>query len=141
MATIFGYGVNLSKLKFTNEEAMKNFIKTYLPDRAQDMEEDLSSNNYSVFEWIGYYDSMGYTGMSALLANVINEQEHLEHITAYDSIPNCVYLSVNYPWCFNKHERELTPASLESIFRKYISQLTSDPIVCEDLSLYVESLD
>lgn len=146
MAELFGYGVDLSKLHFTDEGKMKDFVRKYLPDYVEDMENDLAENNRkgchkSVFEYIENYDSMGYTGMPALLADVINEQENTEHFVPHDSVPGCVYLPANFPWTFNSVEKLLTPESMNCLFQKYLSQITDDPIVCEDLVLYEESMD
>lgn len=146
MAEIFGYGIDLSKLRFTDEDTMKDFIRKYLPDYAKDMENDLAENNRkgcheSVFDYIENYDSMGYTGLPALLADVINEQENTEHFAPHDSVPGCVYLPANFPWAFNSVEKLLTPESMNCLFRKYLNQITDDPIVCEDLVLYEESMD
>lgn len=146
MAEIFGYGIDLSKLRFTDEDTMKDFIRKYLPDYAKDMENDLAENNRkgcheSVFDYIENYDSMGYTGLPALLADVINEQENTEHFVSHDFAPECVYLPANFPWMFTSVEKLFTPKSMGCMFRKYLSQITDDPIVCEDLVLYEESMD
>lgn len=142
MATVYGYGVDLSKLSFTDEEAMKNFIKKYLPDEVENMEENINENGMDVFEWIDNYDNgFGYHGLSAMLADIINKREGVE-FSAYDSIRNgCIYISANYPWHFNEKEKQLTSASFSDIICKYLSQITSDVIACESLDLYFESLD
>lgn len=137
MAKVFGYGVDLSKLNF-DEEKMEAFIKKYLPDFAEEIE----MNDVPVFECVdNYSNSFGYYGLSALLVDVINEQEKI-NLSAYDSIPNgCIYIPANYPWHFNENEKQLTAKSTQEILEKYLSKITDDKIVCEDLSLYVESLD
>ena len=141
MAELFGYGVDLSKLHFTDEGKMKNFIRKYLPDYAEDMEDDLAESSKSVFEYIEDYDSMGYSGLPALLADVINEQENTEHFVPHDFATECVYLPANFPWMFTSIEKLFTPESMNCLFQKYLSQITDDPIVCEDLVLYEESMD
>ena len=121
---------------------MKTFIRRYIPEIASDMEEELKENNISVFEWIKNYENTGYFGLSAILVDIIGKEENLEHLTADDSISNsCIYLPANYPWCFNSVEKLLTPNNMEYLFRKYLSQITDDPIVCENLTLHIESLD
>ena len=121
MAVVFGYGVNLSELNISDEKALGYFISYYLPDQRESMEEDLSSG-YSVFDWVKDYDSgLGYTGLSALLVEVIRDREDLPNLMTYDQIPNgCVYLPTAYPWCFNGREKQLTKENLETILRKYL---------------------
>ena len=142
MAKIFGYGVDLSKLNFTDETKMKEFIKRYLPDFAKEIDINEKENEVDIFECIDNYNNdLGYDGLSALLADVINEQEQIQ-LSAYDFIPNgYIYIPANYPWQFNNKEKRLTAESMQEILKKYLSKITDDKIICEDLDLYIESLD
>lgn len=142
MGKRYGYGVDLSELDFNDEEAMRHFIKKYLPDQAENMEEDEEEDEIDVFEWIDDYENdFGYHGLSAMLVDIINEHEGIE-LAAYDDIPNgCIYIPDQQPWQFNEKEKTLTPDSIQEIFEKYLNQITEDRIQCEDLSLYVDSLD
>ena len=79
MAKIFGYGVDLSKLNFTDETKMKEFIKRYLPDFAKEIDINEKENEVDIFECIDNYNNdLGYDGLSALLADVINEKEQIQ---------------------------------------------------------------
>lgn len=138
-----GYGINLSEAKFKN---LREFIETYDKKFYEEMVEDFRDSDVEMSDLNieGYLDNYengcGYYGISAYLADVINEHEGLD-LRAYDEVyPGYIYVAANYPWAFDENMRKLTKENLHEIFVRYLSEIIEEPIKCEDLEIWVSRL-
>jgi hypothetical protein len=142
-STYFGYGVDLSKLSLEN---LEGFMKSYDPEYYEDMLECLEyteqdATDEDIFDFLNdYSNEYGYYGISAYLSDIINKKEELE-LGCYDNVVNgYIYVPMQYPWDGNQNMRNLTREKVQEIFEKYLSGITKNEIVCEELVMYVDNM-
>ena len=142
-STYFGYGVDLSKLSLEN---LEGFMKSYDPEYYEDMLECLEyteqdATDEDIFDFLNdYSNEYGYYGISAYLSDIINKKEELER-GCYDNVVNgYIYVPMQYPWDGNQNMRNLTREKVQEIFEKYLSGITKNEIVCEELVMYVDNM-
>lgn len=135
----FGYGVDLTKLKFNN---VGEFVKKYTNNIYEDAISDLDDVDKDILGWLdNYQNDGGYYGLSAYLAEVINQEEDLE-LSCYDSVAyGYIYVQSTYPWALTDKMKSLTKESLEAIIIKYLSQITETEIRCEYLTMWRSTID
>lgn len=138
----FGYGVNLGKLKseklnwmnlLSIDEFYLNDYKEYLEDN--EIEDENMEGVF--FDWVSNLEIGGYSGLSALVANIINEKEGLD-LKCDDYGYGTVYYPQVFPWEKSERMRNITKDELDAIFRKYIGLLTDEPINIEVVMMWEE---
>ena len=94
-----------------------------------------------IFDFLNdYSNEYGYYGISAYLSDIINKKEELE-LGCYDNVVNgYIYVPMQYPWDGNQNMRNLTREKVQEIFEKYLSGITKNEIVCEELVMYVDNM-
>ena len=124
-----GYGIDLYDRMDDVFPGLLAFTQKYTPDiykelcESMDPEDDEEDRRIFVKEWFSEYDSNGYSGLSAYLRDVINEQEGTQ-FRSFDIDCYCIYFPQDYPWNLNEKMRGMSMEEFCGIVRKYLNQIT-----------------
>ena len=124
-----GYGIDLYDRMDDVFPGLLAFTQKYTPDiykelcESMDPEDDEEDRRIFVKEWFSEYDSNGYSGLSAYLRDVINEQEGTQ-FRSFDIDCDCIYFPQDYPWNLNEKMRGMSMEEFCGIVRKYLNQIT-----------------
>ena len=144
MATINGYGIELTTAYGFSYEKYKELIKAHMPNLKKKAEKSEAA------EWVfnGCKDYLSSSKKGMVLANVdaclnsgITPAAFLSNIMFletgvrfsayndaedYDVSAGVVMFEENFPWLMTEFERNMTQQVLDDIFAKYIAELVMD---------------
>lgn len=145
MATINGYGIELTTAYGFSYEKYKELIKAHMPNLKKKAEKSEAA------EWVfnGCKDYLSSSKKGMVLANVdaclnsgiITPAAFLSNIMFletgvrfsayndaedYDVSAGVVMFEENFPWLMTEFERNMTQQVLDDIFAKYIAELGMD---------------
>ena len=128
--TIKGWGIDAEKLNPTTE-AQISFIKKFLPETYEDLEENAKDNGKSVIdfypEWLEVYDAEGYTGFGPLFAKAIQDNEEDFYPDYFDEVGGSfIIYDERLPWEMSDRVKKMSAADMTAIFRKYLDELDVD---------------
>ena len=128
---VYGYGFHSDCDVRKLRDFIINHKKTFCQsDREKELYEVLgyTKNKYDLEYFFEYYscDATGIEGVGAVIANIMSRETGIRFI--YCTPDDCgtlasVLFTEGYPWQLNSVERNLTVDKLESICKKYSSEL------------------
>ena len=138
---MIGYGIDLCDHRDDTFPGLLAFAQKYTPDIYGELYESIDQTDGPegrqafVKEWFSEYESNGYSGLSAYLKDVINEQEGTQ-FCSFDIDCDCIYFPQDYPWKLNEKMRGMTEREFHDIIRKYTSQITGREYRFSEMDMY-----
>lgn len=130
----YGYGICVSDIREKNVARLENLLAK-APKFSQEFHEWLAESIMEdrLPEWEDYMEfenDLGFTGLAAILQEVISEAESIELLACsdFDGHKYLIFTPA-YPWIpLNDVEKNLTEEKIAEILKKYIKILTDEDI-------------
>lgn len=141
MATINGYGIELTTVSGFSYEKYKELIKAHMPNLKKKAAKSEAAewvlkgcNDYLASDNLKNADTCLNSGIitpAAFLSNIMFLETGIRFSAYndaedYDVSAGAVMFEENFPWLMTEFERNMTQQVLDDIFAKYIAELGMD---------------
>lgn len=127
------YGVCISDIESINEEKVMDFLfelsNEGYPEYLEEFNDAKADNeDYTVDDWLYYYEFNGYVGTAAFLMDVIS---NIEQVNIECEDPQGIHylgLECDTPWRYNEKTLHISEEGYNAILTKYLGKVTDETL-------------
>lgn len=130
----YGYGVLISDLKNVSMDKVVALIQTApkIAEAFNEWREEENIEEVTPDDLVDFDEYNGY-GLATILQDIIEEREgiSLTICRQYDQEKYYLLYGETYPWFISDAHKNLTEEDIQSLFVKYLSQITDEAITID----------